>query len=87
MGRKLTPKYVGLGLTVHQATRSKELVQLHQSAGPCVSYDKVLRIDNAIANNVLETYYDSGKVCVPRIFVNCTERNYIRYAVDNILHR
>ena len=36
-GRKLTPKHVGLGLTVHQATRSKELVQLLYNAAHTVS--------------------------------------------------
>ena len=36
-GRKLTPTHVGLGLTVHQATRSKELVQLLYNAAHTVS--------------------------------------------------
>ncbi|KAL9979291.1 hypothetical protein ACROYT_G016935 [Oculina patagonica] len=83
-GRKLTPKHVGLALTVHQATRSRELVELLHSAGHTVSYDTVLRIDNGIANDVLERYHDNDKVFVPRNFIDCTERCYTRYAVDNI---
>jgi len=39
-GRELTPKHLGLGPTVHQATRSKELVQLLHSAGHSISYER-----------------------------------------------
>lgn len=83
-GRKLTPKHVGLGLTIHQATRSKELVQLLYSAGHSVSYETVLRIDNTIANDVLEKYKNNGNVFVPRNFSRETTAEYTRYAVDNI---
>lgn len=82
-GRKLTPKHLGLGLTVHQATRSKELVQLLHSAGHSVSYETVLRVDNTIANNVIERFKQNGNVFVPRNFTESTG-NYTRYAVDNI---
>jgi hypothetical protein len=83
-GRKLTPKHIGLGLTVHQATRSKELVQLLYSAGHSVSYEAVMRMDNTIANDVLERYNENGKVFVPRNFTAASGESYTRYAVDNI---
>ena len=67
-GRKLTPKHVGLGLTVQQATRSKELVQLLYNAGHSISYETVLRMDNTLANDVLERYKENGNVFVPRNF-------------------
>ena len=41
-GRKLTPKHAGLGVTVHQTTRSKELVQLLHLAGDTVNSEIVL---------------------------------------------
>lgn len=82
-GRKLTPKHLGLGLTVHQATRSKELVQLLHSAGHSISYETVLRMDNSIANDVLVRYKENGNVFVPRNFTESTA-SYTRYAVDNI---
>ena len=82
-GRKLTPKHLGLGLTVHQATRSKELVQLLHGAGHSVSYETVLRMDNTIANDVLERYKENGNIFVPRNFADSTA-TYTRYAVDNI---
>ena len=83
-GRKLTPKHIGLGLTVHQATRSKELVQLLYSAGHSVSYEAVMRMGNTIANDVLERYNENGKVFVPRNFTAASGESYTRYAVDNI---
>ena len=65
--RKLTPKHLGLGLTLHQATRSKEFVQLLHSAGHSISYETVLRMDNSIAN-VLVRYKENGNVFEPRNF-------------------
>ena len=67
-GHKLTPKHFGIGLTVHQATRSKQLVQLLHTAGHSVNYDTVLRMDNTIANDALERYKESGNVLVPGNF-------------------
>lgn len=82
-GRKLTPKHLGLGLTLHQATRSKELVQLLHSAGHSISYETVLRMDNSIANDVLVRYKENGDVFVPRNFTE-SMASYTRYPVDNI---
>lgn len=52
-GRRTTPKHLGLGLTVHQATRSKDLVQLLHAAGNSVSYETVLRSDTSIADDMI----------------------------------
>ena len=48
-GNILTPKHMGSGLSIHQATRSKELVNLLNAAGHCVSYDMIRRMDTSIA--------------------------------------
>ena len=45
----LTQKHMGLGLSIHQATRSKELINLLNAAGHCVSYDMIRRMDTSIA--------------------------------------
>ena len=58
-GRTLTRKHFGLGLTVHQATPSKELVQLLHNVGHSISYETVLRMDNTLANDVLERYKEN----------------------------
>ena len=59
-------------------------MQLLYSAGHCVSYKTVLRIDNTIASDVLEKYKDNGNVFVPRNFCEESTTEYTRYAVDNI---
>lgn len=66
---------MGLGLTIHQATRS----------GHCVSYETVLRIDNTIASDVLEKYKDNRNVFVPRNFCEESTTEYTRYAVGDIV--
>ena len=48
-GKILTPKHMGLGLSIHQATRSKELVNLLNAAGHCASYDMIRIMDTSIA--------------------------------------
>ena len=48
-----TPKHVGLVCTLHQATRSEELVQLFHNAGHIILYDNILQIDTALAENTL----------------------------------
>lgn len=84
-GHTLTPKHVGIGLTVHQATRSKQLVQLLHAAGHSANYETVLRMDNTIANDVLQRYSESGNVFVPSNFTGTTDpAGYTRFAVDNI---
>lgn len=81
----MTLKHIGLGLTVDQATRSKQLIQLLFSAGHSVSYYTVLRMDNSNRNNVLERYKENGNLFHPRPFAASTEpSSYICYAIDNI---
>ena len=50
-GKTLTPKHMVFGLSIHQATRSKELVNLLNAAGHCVSHDMIRRMDTSIAKN------------------------------------
>ncbi len=44
-GKMWTPKHVGLGCTLHQATRSKQLVQLFHHVGHTISYRNILQLD------------------------------------------
>jgi len=50
------PQVVGLGLKVHQATRSKAEVDMLHRFGYCVtvSYERVLRIETQLAAAVLK---------------------------------
>ena len=63
----LTPKHIGLGSTVHQATRSKELVNLLHQAGHVMSYRDVVRLDTALAENTLNTMDEHGAVVPPNL--------------------
>ena len=83
-GRKPALKHIGIGVAVHQATRSKDLVQLLHAAGHSISYESVLRADTAIANEVIKKYFENGEVFVPSNFVGSELPGYIMYANDNI---
>ncbi|KAK1895875.1 (-)-kolavenyl diphosphate synthase TPS10 chloroplastic [Dissostichus eleginoides] len=83
-GQRPTPKHIGIGVAVHQATRSKGLVQLLHAAGHSISYESVLRTDTAIANEAVKQYFDNGRVFIPQNFVNAKLPGYIMYANDNI---
>jgi hypothetical protein len=65
-GSVTTPKHVGLAVTIHQATRSKELINLMHSAGHCVSYDYLRRIDTAIAMKANASFLQNGFIPVPQ---------------------
>ena len=80
-GKLLTPKHIGLGLTVHQATRSKQLVNLLNAAGHSVSYDMIRRIDTSIAKKVIDDLQSNEYVPVP---MNITRNTFCQFAADNI---
>ena len=61
--RKLTPKHVGLGLAVHQATRSEALVELFHAANHTIGIATVRQIDTTIAQNILDRFAKNGKHC------------------------
>ncbi len=47
--KNISPKHVGLGLTLHNATRSRKLVNLFYKAGHIASYGRILSIDTGMA--------------------------------------
>ena len=80
-GTKLTPKHIGLGLALHQATRSEMLVNLFHSANHTVGINTIRRIDNSIANNILERYIENGCVYIPN---NIKRGVFAHFSCDNI---
>ena len=54
-GRRWTPKHVGLGSSLQQATRPKKLVDMFHNAGHTISYWDVRRVDTALAKHTLST--------------------------------
>ncbi|MES9880098.1 MAG: hypothetical protein ABW185_04375 [Sedimenticola sp.] len=80
-GKKLTPKHIGLGSTLHQATRSKQMVELFHSAGHIASYRDILRIDTALAESTLKHMdHDTGTVVPP----NLIPKRFVHFSADNI---
>ena len=61
--KKWTPKHIGLGSTLHQVTRSKDLVKLFHKAGHILSYDQILQVDTGLAESVLKTFDEESVYC------------------------
>ena len=66
-GRHWMPKHVGLASTLHQATRSKDLVELFHNAGISLSYHNVKQIDTSLAESTLSTQDEDGSVVPPNL--------------------
>jgi len=64
-GKKLTPKHVGLGMTLHQATRSEKLVDLFHAAGGTIGVDTVRRMDTSIASDILGKFEENNNTYIP----------------------
>jgi len=80
-GKKLTPKHIGLASTLHQATRSKDLVKLFNKAGHYLSYERVLQVDTSLAESTLESLDPATGVIIPP---NIVANKFIHYTADNI---
>ena len=79
-GRRWTPKHVGLGSSLHQATRSEDLVEMFHSAGHTISYRDVRRVDTALAKHTLSTRNTRNGTVIP---VNLVEGRFIHFTADN----
>ena len=82
---KKTPMHVSLPETVHDICRSKELIQILNDMGLCMSYNEVERLDN---NLVLRTIKKAGHG-VHRVPVSPTIQPglLIQGAMDNFGHK
>lgn len=84
-GKKLTPKHIGLGMALHQKTKSRKLVTLFNSAGHCLTYSKVLQIDNTLADLTLSTLDHSTGSVVPPNFQPAVEQENSQQGPEPIL--
>ena len=84
--RRPIPKHIEIGVTVHQATHSKDLVQILHAAGNSISYESVLSIDTLITNDAVQRYMHSGEVFLPFNFIKAHLHvpGYTMHANDNI---
>ena len=65
-GTKKTPLHVSIGQTVHEISRSKQLIQMLNRLGISMSYDEVERQNCSLSSRTIEK---SGKENVPKIIV------------------
>ncbi|VEN36170.1 unnamed protein product [Callosobruchus maculatus] len=79
--KKYTPKHIGLGLLVHQETRSKKLVEALHSCGHSISYTDTLRVRKSIAQEEIQLYLENDHATVPRQLV---PDRFVHFAADNI---
>jgi len=56
------PLPIYIGLSIHHMTRSKKLIQQLYQMGICVSYDRVLEIEDWIATSVCKQFKEDGVV-------------------------
>ena len=70
--RFLTPKHIGMANALHQATRSKELVNMFHKACHVMSYREIIKLDTALAKKTLETMNDDGAVVKHRGGSRCS---------------
>ena len=82
--RKHTPKHVGLGLSLHHATRSEKMVNIFHAAGHTVGIDTIRRIDSSIANDILRRYEQNGYKYIPTRISPYTPGRIILSSFDNI---
>jgi len=62
-----TPKHIGMASALHQATRSKGLVEMFHRAGYVMSYHDVIKLDTALAKKTLMTMDSNGAVVPPNL--------------------
>ena len=60
-----TPFTVGLGLNFQKISRSKELVDTFNDLWLSISYNKVLKIETAIANSAIKQKRENNNVYIP----------------------
>ena len=80
-GKKLTPKHIGLTSTLHQKTRSKDLVNLFYHAGHCLSYKSLLKMDATLAEYTLRYVEENTGAVIPQ---NLVSGRFIHFSTDNI---
>ena len=75
-----TPLTVGVGLHLHKSTRSKDLVELMSDLSLCISHDKIIKIENSVANSVKQRIKENNRVYIPS---NTVRGVPIHFAIDN----
>lgn len=76
------PVPIYLGLNIHTQTRSKKMVKCLHKLGICISYQRVMEIENMLATAVCKRFSEDGLVCPPIL----RKGIFTVGALDNIDH-
>ena len=68
-------------MTLHQATRSRKLVELFHNAGHIISYSQILQYDTAMAEDTLKNLDPQSGAVVPK---NLVSGRFVHFSGDNI---
>ena len=75
------PQQLAVGLAVHQAVRSKKIVNILNGFGMSCEYNKLVRIESQIENIVLERMQANGGIYLPPDIV---KGRHVFFAIDNV---
>lgn len=78
---KEMPQQLAIGLAIHQAIRSKEIVNFLYAFGMSVEYNRILRVEAQIEKHVVQRMERSGGIYVPPHVV---PSSHVFFAVDNV---
>ena len=81
-GRKKVPIYIGISQSIHEEYRSKQLIQVFNRLGLCISYDELERIDSSLANEIVHSCIENKVPLSPTI----TSASIIEGALVNFNH-
>ena len=81
-GRKNVPLHIGISQSIHDKCRSKQLIQIFNKLGLCISYDELERIDCSLANEIMDSCVENKVPLPPTI----TSSSIIHGAMDNFDH-
>lgn len=76
-----TPFSVGVGLHLHKETRNKKVINFLSDLGLSISYNRVLKIENGLANAIIEKMNTNEGVFVPPTLEIGKQ---LHFAIDNI---
>ena len=82
-GLKFSPMHVNVVQTIHNLTRSKELIEIMNSLGICIGYNKMKTIDFTLAKRIISLLGTNDRVPVKPVF---TLQQPISAAMDNFDH-
>lgn len=75
------PEQLAVGLAVHQALRSKEIVNMLHGFRMSVEYNRLLRVESQIEAHVLQRLEQCGGVYLPPDIV---KGRHVFFAIDNV---